>query len=213
MAFSTRHLILTNTPKLISMHQLRKLTQILLGATLIYTGTLHLTTSRMEFQAQVPPWVPFSPDFVVLASGVVEIALGLALISLQRRREVGIATALFFIAIFPGNISQFVNQIDAFGLDSDRARAIRLLFQPLLVLWALWSTTAMPTGSFKRFWNYIKKTIRENKVATVIGILIGGVGTRFLEDGNLLVTSVLTGMSVVGVLVVWLAMKKVKNFL
>jgi uncharacterized membrane protein len=190
------------------MHLLRKLTQILLGATLIYTGTLHLTTSRMEFQAQVPQWVPFSPDFVVLASGVVEIALGLSLISLQRRREVGIATALFFIAIFPGNISQFVNHIDAFGLDSDRARAIRLLFQPLLVLWALWSTTAMPKGSFKRFWNYVKKTIRENKLATVIGILIGGVGTRFLEDGNLLVTSVLTGLSVVGVLVVWLSLKR-----
>ena len=189
------------------MHLIRKITQILLGATLIYTGTLHLTTSRMEFQAQVPPWVPFSPDFVVLASGVVEIALGLSLISLQRRREVGIATALFFIAIFPGNISQFVNQIDAFGLDSDRARAIRLLFQPLLVLWALWSTTAMPKGSFKRFWNYIKKTIRENKVATAIGILIGGVGTRFLEDGNLLVTSVLTGMTTTAALGIRLFIK------
>jgi len=195
------------------MHLIRKLTQILLGATLIYTGTLHLTISRMEFQAQVPPWVPFSPDFVVLASGVVEIALGLALISLQRRREVGIATALFFIAIFPGNISQFVNEIDAFGLDSDRARAIRLLFQPLLVLWALWSTTALPKGSFKRLWNYIKRVIRENKVATMIGILIGGVGTRFLEDGNLLVTTVLTGMSTVGVLVVWLVVKRVKSLL
>ena len=195
------------------MHLIRKATQILLGATLIYTGTLHLTTSRMEFQAQVPPWVPFSPDFVVLASGVVEIALGLSLISLQRRREVGIATALFFIAIFPGNISQFVNHIDAFGLDSDRARAIRLLFQPLLVLWALWSTTALPKGSFKRLWNYIKRVIRENKVATVVGILIGGVGTRFLEDGNLLVTTVLTGMSTVGVLVVWLLLKRVKSLL
>jgi uncharacterized membrane protein len=174
---------------------LRKLTQILLGATLVYTGTLHLTTRRLEFQAQVPPWAPFTPDFIVLASGVVEIALGLALISLQRRRDVGIATGAFFIAIFPGNISQFVNGIDAFGLDSDRARAIRLLFQPLLVLWALWSTTAMPKGTFKRFWKYVKKTIRENKVATVFGILIGGVGTRFLEDGNLLVTTVLTGMA------------------
>ena len=192
---------------------IRKATQILLGATLIYTGTLHLTTSRMEFQAQVPPWVPLSPDFVVLASGVVEIALGLALVSLQRRREVGIATALFFIAIFPGNISQFVNEIDAFGLDSDRARAIRLLFQPLLVLWALWSTGALPKGSFNRLWNYIKRVIRENKVATVIGILIGGVGTRFLEDGNLLVTTVLTGMSTVGVLVVWLLLKRVKSLL
>jgi uncharacterized membrane protein len=83
---------------------IRKLTQVLLGATLIYTGTLHLTTRRLEFQAQVPPWAPFTPDFVVLASGVVEIALGLSLISLQRRREVGIAKAAFFIAIFPGNI-------------------------------------------------------------------------------------------------------------
>jgi hypothetical protein len=150
---------------------------------------------------------------VVLASGVVEIALGLALISLQRRREVGIATALFFIAIFPGNISQFVNEIDAFGLDSDRARAIRLIFQPLLVLWALWSTTALPKGSFNRLWNYIKRVIRENKVATVIGILIGGVGTRFLEDGNLLVTTMLTGMSTTSTLVVWLLLKRIKSLL
>ena len=116
--------------------------QVLLGSALIYTGILHLTSSRLEFQAQVPPWVPFSPDFIVLASGVVEIVLGLALASLRRRREVGIATALFFIAIFPGNISQYVNKVDAFGLDSDQARFIRLLFQPLLVTWALWSTEA-----------------------------------------------------------------------
>jgi uncharacterized membrane protein len=190
---------------------IRKLTQILLGATLIYTGTLHLTTRRLEFQAQVPPWAPFTPDFIVLASGVVEIALGLSLISLQRRREVGIATAAFFIAIFPGNISQFVNHIDAFGLDSDRARAIRLLFQPLLVLWALWSTTAMPRGTFKRFWNYVKKAIRENKVATMIGILIGGVGTRFLEDGNLLVSTVITGMSVVATLSFVLSLKAISK--
>ena len=188
---------------------MRKATQILLGATLIYTGTLHLTSSRQEFQAQVPPWAPFTPDFIVLASGVVEIALGLALISLQRRKAVGIATAAFFIAIFPGNISQFVNGIDAFGLNDDRARAIRLLFQPLLVLWALWSTTAMPRGTFKRFWNYVKKTIRENKVATVIGILIGGVATRFLEDGNLLVTTVLTGITTVGTLVLSLSIRRV----
>jgi uncharacterized membrane protein len=193
------------------MRLIRTATQILLGATLIYTGTLHLTTSRIEFQAQVPPWAPFTPDFIVLASGVVEIALGLSLISLQRRREVGIATAAFFIAIFPGNISQFVNGIDAFGLDSDRARAIRLLFQPPLVLWALWSTTAMPKGTFKRFWNFVKKVIRENKVATVIGILIGGVGTRFLEDGNLLVTTVLTGMTTAFTLIFWILLKKVVN--
>ena len=122
-----------------SKELVRKMAQILLGATLLYTGTLHLTTRRAEFQAQVPTWLPLSPDFVVIASGFVEIALGFALISLRRRREVGVATALFFLAIFPGNINQYVNGIDAFGLDTDRARAIRLLFQPILVLWALWS--------------------------------------------------------------------------
>ena len=191
-----------------AVHLIRKATQLLLGATLIFTGTLHLTTRRIEFQAQVPPWLPLSPDFVVLASGAIEISLGLALISLQRRRAVGIATALFFIAIFPGNISQFAHHIDAFGLNDDRARAIRLLFQPLLVLWALWSTTAMPQVTFKRLWNFAKTTIRENKTATIIGILIGGVATRFLEDSNLLVNGVLTGIMTVVTLVVWIPVKK-----
>ena len=195
------------------MRLIRKLLQVILGATLIYTGTLHLTTSRQEFQAQVPPWAPFSPDFIVLASGVVEIILGLALISLQRRKVVGIATALFFIAIFPGNISQFVNGIDAFGLNSDRARAIRLLFQPLLVLWALWATAALPDGFFKKVFSLLNQIITSNKIATITGILIGGVATRFLEDGNLLVTTVLTGITTTVTLLIWLTLKKVKQLI
>jgi len=131
------------------MEMLRKAAQILLGGALTYAGITHLTTSRTEFQAQVPTWVPFSADFVVLASGVVEIALGIALASLQYRRQVGWATAAFFVAIFPGNISQYINGIDAFGLDTDQARLTRLFFQPLLVLWALWATGAWPKPKAK----------------------------------------------------------------
>ena len=117
--------------------------RIALGIALGYAGITHLTTSRLEFQAQVPNWVPFGADFVVLASGVVEILLGLALVFLVKYQvQVGWVVAVFFVAIFPGNISQYVNGIDAFGLDSDRARLIRLFFQPLLVLWALWATGA-----------------------------------------------------------------------
>ena len=133
------------------MRHLRNATQLLLGAALAYAGITHLTTSRTEFQAQVPNWVPFSADFVVIASGIVEIALGLSLLLLWKyRTRVGFLTAAFFIAIFPGNISQYVNGIDAFGLDSDRARAIRLLFQPLLVIWALWSTGAWKSYRAKK---------------------------------------------------------------
>jgi uncharacterized membrane protein len=133
------------------MQLLRNATQLLLGASLTYAGTTHLTTSRQEFHAQVPNWVPFSADFVVIASGIVEIALGLSLLFLWKyRTQLGWITAAFFIAIFPGNISQYVNGIDAFGLDSDRARAIRLLFQPLLVIWALCSTGAWRSYRAKR---------------------------------------------------------------
>lgn len=114
-----------------------------LGVALTYAGITHLTTSRVEFQAQVPNWVPFSADFVVLASGVVEILLGLSLIFLVKYQvQVGWVVGAFFVAIFPGNISQYVNGIDAFGLDTDRARLTRLFFQPLLVVWALWATGA-----------------------------------------------------------------------
>lgn len=117
--------------------------RILLGVLLGYAGVSHLSFARSEFQAQVPPWLPLDADVVVLASGVVEIVLGAALILLGRWRvPIGWVVAAFFVAVFPGNISQFVTHTDAFGLDSDRARAIRLLFQPLLVGWALWSTGA-----------------------------------------------------------------------
>ncbi len=115
----------------------------LLGAALLLAGIGHLTWLRAAFQAQVPPWLPFDPDWVVVLSGLVEIALGLGLLLWSRYRvALGWITAVFFILIFPGNISQYVNGIDAFGLDTDLERGIRLLFQPLLVIWALWSTGA-----------------------------------------------------------------------
>lgn len=125
------------------MEFLRRASQVLLGVALIYAGISHLTFSRTEFQAQVPTWLPLDEDFVVLASGVVEIGLGLSLALLWRyRTQIGWATALFFALIFPGNISQYVNGIDAFGLNTDQERLVRLFFQPVLLAWALWSTGA-----------------------------------------------------------------------
>jgi uncharacterized membrane protein len=122
---------------------IKHIARTLLGAALAYAGITHLTTNRTEFLAQVPTWLPLNADFVVIASGVVEIVLGISLILLIKYQiQIGWITAAFFVAIFPGNISQYVNGIDAFGLDTDQARLTRLFFQPLLVLWALWSTGA-----------------------------------------------------------------------
>jgi uncharacterized membrane protein len=121
----------------------RRIGAIVLGSFLAFAGTSHLTFARSEFQAQVPEWVPVDDDVVVLLSGIAELGFGAALILLRKRRvPVGLAVAAFFVAIFPGNISQYVTHTDAFGLDTDRARLVRLFFQPLLVIWALWSTGA-----------------------------------------------------------------------
>ncbi|WP_306232347.1 DoxX family protein [Agrococcus beijingensis] len=121
----------------------RTVVRLLLGAFLLFAGTGHLTFARTEFQAQVPAFLPFDPDVTVVASGVVEIVLGLALLLARRRRAwVGLATAAFFIAVFPGNVAQWLEARDGFGLDSDAARFGRLFFQPVLVVAALWATGA-----------------------------------------------------------------------
>ncbi|ROQ65127.1 putative membrane protein [Rathayibacter sp. PhB152] len=126
----------SSTPSLI-----RTGAKVLLGSALVFAGVSHLTRAREEFQAQVPEWVPLDKDTVVLASGVVEIGLGASLVLARRQAPlVGAAAAAFFTAIFPGNVSQYVTKTSAFGLDTDRKRAVRLVFQPLLVAWALWST-------------------------------------------------------------------------
>lgn len=119
----------------------RTIARLALAAALVFAGFSHLFWARKEFRSQVPSWVPMDADAVVVASGAVEIGLGSALIALPReRRRIGWIVAAFFTAIFPGNIAQFTEKREAFGLDSDRARGIRLLFQPLLVALALWST-------------------------------------------------------------------------
>jgi len=121
--------------------RLRTAARLLLASAMIFAGLSHLFWGRRDFQAQVPKSLPMDADGVVMASGGVEIMLGAGLALLRRDRVlIGRLLAAFFVAVFPGNIAQYVNKRDAFGLDSDRKRFVRLLFQPVLVAWALWST-------------------------------------------------------------------------
>ena len=122
---------------------LQNLARVGLGGFLAFAGISHLTFARDEFQAQVPEALPLNEDFVVLASGVVEISLGTAfMLWKDKRLPLGWLLAAFFVAVFPGNISQYLTHTDAFGLDTDRKRFIRLFFQPVLVAVALWSSGA-----------------------------------------------------------------------
>ncbi len=121
----------------------RHAARLTLGAFLTYAGVSHLSFGREEFQAQVPSSLPLDPDLVVILSGVAEVGLGLSLMTLLKKRvHVGWIVALFFVAVFPGNIAQLLDHRDAFGLDTDGKRVARLFFQPVLIALALWSTGA-----------------------------------------------------------------------
>jgi len=121
----------------------QNIVRCILGVFLVLAGTGHLTFQRQEFAAQVPPWLPMNADLVVLLSGVVEIVLGLSLLFLYKFRvKVGWIVALFFVLVFPGNIAQLVEHRNAFGLDTDLKRWLRLPFQPVLIALVLWSTGA-----------------------------------------------------------------------
>ncbi|MFD1256350.1 hypothetical protein ACFQ3S_06035 [Mucilaginibacter terrae] len=122
--------------------KLKKAARILLGANLIFAGISHLTFARKDFRAQVPGWVPLKKDKTVVYSGLAEIALGSALVFTNKKHEetVGKVAAAFFTGVFPGNISQYTHQRNAFGLDTNRKRFMRLFFQPVLIYWALKST-------------------------------------------------------------------------
>lgn len=128
----------------------RSIARRLLGGFLSAAGVLHFTAAD-TFAAQVPAWFPLDAGFVVAASGIVELLLGVALLVVPDRRVVtvrrlGWVVAAFFVAVFPGNVAQYVEGTSAFGLDTDGARLTRLFFQPLLVLWALAACDALRRG-------------------------------------------------------------------
>ena len=124
----------TNTIKTIAKYGL--------GAMLISAGIGHLTFARKEFQAQVPEWVPLEKDDTVVYSGIVEIAMGTAIIAAPKKYEslVGRLAAGLFTAVFFLFIAQYKNRKDSFGLNTDNKRFARLFMQPLLLLWAIKAT-------------------------------------------------------------------------
>ncbi|MDB5143409.1 MAG: hypothetical protein JWQ66_2122 [Mucilaginibacter sp.] len=128
----------------IQTNSFQKIFRILLGVIMCFTAIGHLTFQRSDFQAQVPNWIPLHKDLLVILSGIAELSLGLCMIFWKNERvKIGIALAIFYVLIFPGNIAQYVNHTSAFGLNSDTSRLVRLFFQPVLILWALWSTGAL----------------------------------------------------------------------
>ncbi|WP_282846705.1 DoxX family protein [Microbacterium oxydans] len=130
----------------------RAVARWILAVALGAIGVSHFLSTR-GFRVVVPDWATrltrLDKDTIVIASGAAEIALAAGLLTLPKeRRRIGWATAAFFVAVMPGNIHQWRTKRSTPGLDTDARRLGRLFLQPLLVLWALWSTgDSTPRGS------------------------------------------------------------------
>jgi uncharacterized membrane protein len=124
--------------------------RLLLALFLLVAGVGHLVAVD-EFLGQVPTFLPLREE-IVIVSGLVEIGLAAALVALRGERlaRLGWVVAAFFVAVFPGNVWQLANGSDSFGLDTTQARVVRLFFQPLFVVWALWCTGAWRSWRARR---------------------------------------------------------------
>ena len=100
-------------------------------------GVVHLLAPD-GFVKIVPAWVP-APLYVVIFTGICEIAGAVALPTQRLRRAAGLAFALYAICVFPANVKHAFDHIDVGGLPSSWwYHAPRLAAQPILVWWALY---------------------------------------------------------------------------
>ncbi|MEK6278331.1 MAG: DoxX family protein [Actinomycetota bacterium] len=116
--------------------------QKLLAAFFVFAGAMHFLR-RSDYEAIVPPYVPRHREAVTV-SGVAEIAGGLAVIAPSTRRFAGPWLVALLAAVFPANLQMAVNPKQVKGLELGRiprwALWVRLLLQPLMMLWA-WRAT------------------------------------------------------------------------
>lgn len=121
--------------------------RLTLGLIMIYIGIAHLFFRRIEFQAQVPRWLTSDENFVdmiVLISGYIEIIFGVLMVwGGKFKAKTGLVLGIFYVLVFPGNINQYIHELDGLRMYSNNERFLRLLFQPVLIFWALWSTNAL----------------------------------------------------------------------
>lgn len=126
----------------IAFHSPRTLFRWVMSVSMLAMGVLHFTAESFFVQI-MPPQLP-APVFLVRLSGVIEAALGLALIPVATRRLAGYGLVALYIAVFPANIYMAVANVQLQGMPawfpqpSPLALWLRLPMQLVFIAWALW---------------------------------------------------------------------------
>jgi uncharacterized membrane protein len=117
----------------------KELLRVILAASLMVVGFLHFAVSE-PFVKIVPPMLPY-PLALVYISGIFEILGGIGLLIPPLSQAAAWGLIALFIAVFPANINQAVNQIPIDGVpDEPWFYYARLPFQAVFIAWAWWYT-------------------------------------------------------------------------
>ena len=109
----------------------------LLAAFYAAAGMAHLWVAD-KLLAITPSWVPFAPQLIFI-TGLCELAGALALVTEPLRRWAGFALAAYAICVWPANFKHAIDGVDLpYIANSWLYHGPRLLFQPVLVWWALY---------------------------------------------------------------------------
>ncbi|WP_280771808.1 DoxX family protein [Salipaludibacillus daqingensis] len=115
----------------------RELAAYAMAVFLVFFGTSHFFLQE-ELVAMVPDFLPY-PVFIVYLTGIIEIVLAAGLIIPGTRRWSGILLAIYFVAVFPANVIKAMSDIEIGGTFNSPAMSwVRLLFQPIFIVWALY---------------------------------------------------------------------------
>lgn len=118
---------------------IRMIALVLFAVFFVFAGIAHFTQGE-GFAAMLPEWMPFRLG-IIYVTGILEILLALLLLWPKTRKQAGFWTAVYLVAIFPANIYAAIAGIPAPGSEEANQTLlwVRLLFQPLLILWVWWA--------------------------------------------------------------------------
>jgi uncharacterized membrane protein len=121
------------------MNKYKTTFKIILGVAMVVIGILHFTSPQPLVRI-VPDFLPYRWELVYI-SGFFETLAGAGLLIPRLSRYAAWLLVVLFIAVFPGNFYQAINNIDVPFLPHDPPLIwLRLPFQALLVAWAWWFT-------------------------------------------------------------------------
>lgn len=117
----------------------KEILRVVLSVAIMVVGVLHFAVPD-PFVKIMPPYLPWHLELVYI-SGFFEILGGIGLLIAPVSQAAAWGLIALFIAVFPANINQAVNQIAIAGVPNNPLFYwIRLPLQAVLIAWAYWYT-------------------------------------------------------------------------